>query len=63
MGVLAVGERRDGTSEPSMSSENCVCNGTGVTGKLPKPGDIILDPIFDVETAGDLENGSCHDRF
>ena len=54
MGVLAVGERRDGLSEPSMSSETYVCNGSGVTVKCRKPGDIVLDPFFDVETAGDL---------
>ena len=54
MDVLAVGERRDGLSEPSMSAETYVCNGSGVTVNCRKPGDIVLDPFFDVETAGDL---------
>ena len=54
MGVLAVGERRDGLSEPSASSETYVCNGSGVTANCQNPGDIVLDPFFDVETAGDL---------
>ena len=54
MGVLAVGEQRDGLSEPSMSSKTYVCNGPGVTVMCRKPGNIILDPFFDVETAGDL---------
>ena len=54
MGVLVVGERRDGLSEPSMSSETYVCNGSYVTVNCRKPGNIVLDPLFDVETAGDL---------
>ena len=54
MGVLAVGERRDALSQPSMKSETYVCNGSGVTVNCRKPGDIVLDPFFDVETAGDL---------
>ena len=54
MDVLAIGERRDGLSEPSMSSETYVCNGSGVTVNGRNPGDIVLDPFFDVETAGDL---------
>ena len=54
MGVLAVGERRDGLSEPSTRSETYVCNGSGVTVKCRKAGDIVLEPFFDVETDGDL---------
>ena len=54
MGMLAIGERRDGLSEPSMSSETYVCNGSGLTVNYRKPGNIVLDPFFDVETAGDL---------
>ena len=54
MGVLAVGERRDGLSEPSKAQQTYVCNGSGVTVNCRKPGNIILDPFFDVETAGDL---------
>ena len=54
MGVLAIGERRDGLSEPSTSSETDVCNGSDVTVNCRKPGDIVLDPFFDVETDGDL---------
>ena len=54
MDVPAIGERRDGLSEPSMSSETYVCNGSSVTVKYRKPEDIVLDPFFDVETAGDL---------
>ena len=54
MDVLAIGERRDGLSEPSMSSETYVCNGSGVTVNFPKAGNIILDPFFYVETAAGL---------
>ena len=57
MDVPAIGERRDGLSEPSMCSEIYVCNGSGVTVKCRKPGDIVLDPFFDVETDGDLKMG------
>ena len=54
MGVLAIGERRDGLSEASTSSETEVCNGSGVTVNCRQPGDVVLDPFFDVETDGDL---------
>ena len=54
MGMLAIGERRDGLSEPSTDAETYVCNGSDVTVNCQKPGNIILDPFFDVETAGDL---------
>ena len=54
MDVLAVGEQRDGLSEPSMSAETYVCNGSGVTVKCRKPGDIVIDPFFDVEIDGAL---------
>ena len=54
MGMLAIGERRDGLSEPSTRSETDVCNGSGVTVNGRKPGNIVLDPFSDVETAGDL---------
>ena len=54
MGVLAVGERRNGLSEPSMSSKTYVGNVSFVTVKCRKPGDIVIDPFFDVHTAGDL---------
>ena len=54
MDVLAIGERRDGLSEPSMRSETYVCNGSGVTVNCRKAENIVLDPFFYVETAGDL---------
>ena len=54
MGVLAVGELRDGLSEPSTSSETYVCNGSDVTVNCRKAGNIVLDAFFHVETDGDL---------
>ena len=54
MGVLAVGERRDGLPEPSMRAETYVCNGSGVTVNCRKSGNIILDPFFDVDHDSDL---------
>ena len=62
MGVLAIGERRDGLSEPSRSAETYVCNGSGVTVNGRKTGNIVLDPFFNVDHDSDLENGSRHCR-
>ena len=57
MGVLAVGAGDSvGTGRPCALKLE-VGNGSGVTVNFRKPGDIVLDPNFDVESDGDLENG------